>query len=419
MHGTPLTLGAVALLYLAARAGEGGSRAPAVAQHPDTLWVGTTARNLLGILAHGLVPRAGWSPHRTDTRDAVFLTDEPEAALMYADVGAANTPVLLEVDVSGLLLVPDYDDIEVQLDALLWQLNSGDSGTEDHGIQPGKILSQQVAEHAEGALEWILSQSDQDAIQAEIVWREEGPYLAVRPLVGLQVDTRLMRQFPELYEDLAWRQGHIFFMSNQYQHRGTIPTSRIRQVLVPVTPKQATVTLTGHGYLVDQQGLVLQQPVDPQRVEDYDFKRVPMRGLSLQQARAWAQHHGSANRRRPRGAHAELVQAVQGGLTPDLIRHDKCEPTGKSPQECHCYHAAEAVYHLAGAKRSGLVPVSGKLRKVTHWWLEDRKSGEIVDPTADQLPKRYDYTQGTRRGFLTLQPSKRAQVVIDRAKEIL
>ena len=119
------------------------------------------------------------------------------------------------------------------------------------------------------------------------------------------------------------------------------------------------------------------------------------------------------------GAHAELVQAVQGGLTPDLIRHDKCEPTGKSPQECHCYHAAEAVYHLAGAKRSGLVPVSGKLRKVTHWWLEDRKSGEIVDPTADQLPKRYDYTQGTRRGFLTLQPSKRAQVVIDRAKENL
>jgi hypothetical protein len=113
---------------------------------------------------------------------------------------------------------------------------------------------------------------------------------------------------------------------------------------------------------------------------------------------------------------AVIVDAVRQSLSPQLVNTKKCHPRGVSPQECHCYHAAEAVYHLAGGKGSGLVPVSGKLRDGTHWWLEDRDTGSVVDPTSSQLPEGYRYDQGTRRGFLTAQPSQRAQVVIQRAQ---
>jgi hypothetical protein len=124
---------------------------------------------------------------------------------------------------------------------------------------------------------------------------------------------------------------------------------------------------------------------------------------------------GALRRRGSRSTHAGLVRAVQAQLTPDLIREEHCEPTGASPLECHCYHAAEAVYHLAGGKAAGLVAVRGPLRDGTHWWLED-DSGQVIDPTADQLPDRYPYHQGTRAGFLTAAPSERAQIVIDRVE---
>jgi hypothetical protein len=143
-----------------------------------------------------------------------------------------------------------------------------------------------------------------------------------------------------------------------------------------------------------------------------------MSGHHLTLAAVAALAAAGAVRRRGRGSRAinpALVRAVQDQLTPDLIRQEHCVPTGVSPLECHCYHAAEAVYHLAGGKRAGLVAARGPLRGGTHWWLETDQ-GRVIDPTASQLPSGYPYHQGTRAGFLTREPSERARVVMDRVK---
>ena len=79
-----------------------------------------------------------------------------------------------------------------------------------------------------------------------------------------------------------------------------------------------------------------------------------------------------------------------------------------------CYPASEAVYHLLGAKCSGLTPVRGG----GHWWLR-RKDGSILDVTADQYPDGFDYSVGKGGGFLTSNPSKRAQRVMLKAGETL
>ena len=111
----------------------------------------------------------------------------------------------------------------------------------------------------------------------------------------------------------------------------------------------------------------------------------------------------------------DVCRSVQAVLTPDLLRAGTYTPTGRSELlEGHCYHAAEAVYHLAGGKAAGLTPVVGKLGGGTHWWLV-QTDGSVVDPTAAQLPDGYAY-QGRRCGFLTRQPSKRARTVIERVK---
>ena len=54
----------------------------------------------------------------------------------------------------------------------------------------------------------------------------------------------------------------------------------------------------------------------------------------------------------------------------------------------------------------------------THWWLVNRQHGAILDPTAEQyLPEKPPYHWGRGSGFLTVKPSKRAQIVIDRIRD--
>ena len=82
----------------------------------------------------------------------------------------------------------------------------------------------------------------------------------------------------------------------------------------------------------------------------------------------------------------------------------------------HCYVAAEAYYHLWG-KVDGYFPVRAKDgHGVTHWWLQ-HKDGTIVDPTSAQyrmVGEVPPYNKGIKGGFLTKEPSKRTQILMDR-----
>lgn len=49
----------------------------------------------------------------------------------------------------------------------------------------------------------------------------------------------------------------------------------------------------------------------------------------------------------------------------------------------------------------------------SHWWLEHKKTGEIIDLTADQFEVSIPYEKGRGRGFLTGEPCGRAQEFIE------
>ena len=121
-----------------------------------------------------------------------------------------------------------------------------------------------------------------------------------------------------------------------------------------------------------------------------------------------------------------LIKKIQSVLSDDLLSatQNKRLLISKHPTAGHCYVASEALYHLLGGKKSGLTPcVSSGMITTTHWWLKD-KEGNIIDITAEQFTSKgidikkkiYPYGRGT--GFLTKQPSKRAQEVIRRVKKI-
>ncbi len=111
----------------------------------------------------------------------------------------------------------------------------------------------------------------------------------------------------------------------------------------------------------------------------------------------------------------KLIRKIQSSLTPDLLSKDWKNQS--SPLEGHCYVAAEALWHLLGKEnwKPMRAPYLRKGKKATHWWLVNRKSGKIADPTKEQfLPDNPPYHLGKGNGFLTKNPSRRAKVVIDR-----
>ena len=70
---------------------------------------------------------------------------------------------------------------------------------------------------------------------------------------------------------------------------------------------------------------------------------------------------------------------------------------------------SEALYHLMGGKASGWVPMRMRHEGDTHWFLKNRKTGQIVDATAQQFTNPPDYSKARGSGFLTRLPSKRAE----------
>lgn len=113
----------------------------------------------------------------------------------------------------------------------------------------------------------------------------------------------------------------------------------------------------------------------------------------------------------------DAVSKVLNVLTPDLLKKDYVEANKTNATYGHCYSASEAIYHMLGGKASGLRPANGRdANGVVHWWLKS-KDGRIIDPTATQYTSiglNPPYEAGKGGGFLTKEPSRRAQTIIDR-----
>jgi hypothetical protein len=113
-----------------------------------------------------------------------------------------------------------------------------------------------------------------------------------------------------------------------------------------------------------------------------------------------------------------FIAQITEALSPDLLKlkyrfmHDPANPTAG-----HCYHAAEALWHLLGGEDSDWKPqVHREDDGVTHWWLR-HASGAIADPTAAQYqndPLPYERGLGKGCGFMTREPSRPARILIER-----
>lgn len=110
-----------------------------------------------------------------------------------------------------------------------------------------------------------------------------------------------------------------------------------------------------------------------------------------------------------------LVKTIKKNLTSDLLKkpyRKKVEDEGAHPSTGHCYVASEAYFHMRGGREAGLKPLFIKHEDESHWVIED--NGEIVDLTKEQFQTPVPYEKSRGKGFLTKEPSARAQVLIGR-----
>lgn len=111
-----------------------------------------------------------------------------------------------------------------------------------------------------------------------------------------------------------------------------------------------------------------------------------------------------------------IIMAVQASLTDEL--REKQWRGHENPMAGHCYVASEAFLHLVGGKSAGWKPMFTRHYDQPHWFLQHNIGGR-VDITASQFDEPVKYHVARGKGFLTKQPSKRAQIVIDRALVLL
>lgn len=117
-----------------------------------------------------------------------------------------------------------------------------------------------------------------------------------------------------------------------------------------------------------------------------------------------------------------LVQRIQAALDPSLLKPQWRQKVADDPTlHCttgHCYAASEALWYALGGMDGPWRPMTGKDEEGTHWWLVNTETGETVDVTAEQYTSRGKeppYHTGKRIGFLTKNPSKRAQAILRKA----
>ena len=112
------------------------------------------------------------------------------------------------------------------------------------------------------------------------------------------------------------------------------------------------------------------------------------------------------------GERSVIPRAVRDSLAPEL-RH---APTAAEADDCagYCYVASEAIWHMLGASRSGYSPHRIVHEGRPHWYLKGKRG--VLDVTACQFRSAVPYERGRRRAFLTNTPSRRARLLISRAR---
>lgn len=109
-----------------------------------------------------------------------------------------------------------------------------------------------------------------------------------------------------------------------------------------------------------------------------------------------------------------LCSKIAYALTDDLRR--KPYKGNKNTLVGHCYVASEAFFHIMGGSDAGWVPMYIRHEDAPHWFVWNKNTLDIVDITASQFKTLVPYELAIGKGFLTRQPSRRAQILIGRIR---
>jgi len=117
----------------------------------------------------------------------------------------------------------------------------------------------------------------------------------------------------------------------------------------------------------------------------------------------------------------KYIEIIHESLSKDLLKKQyQADYDNLHFTTGHCYIASEAIYHAFGGKEKWSAYAGRDHNNGTHWWLKNKDTGEIVDPTKEQytsLGIEPPYDKGRPCAFLTREPSQRAQKLIARVNE--
>ena len=245
---------------------------------PLQLYHGTSLENLLAIIEYGgLSPGRGSSPHRTITRNALFYSDDAQAAFLYAD---QQYPIILEVSTKNIEIEPDWDDatslIEIDLHAIVEELDPA----EEIGL--GIAVADETADQIQEILDWGSERSEPWALS--LVEKEGISYLVAEPYVRLSVDGQLLQVAPDVYinEDLSFDEGKVYYIAKQYLSyqelyfkdvNGVWMPSRVMQYLkLPKKLIKSKTLLTQYGSIHGIEDIPTDElEYDDPRLEDVGF----------------------------------------------------------------------------------------------------------------------------------------------------
>lgn len=117
----------------------------------------------------------------------------------------------------------------------------------------------------------------------------------------------------------------------------------------------------------------------------------------------------------------KYIEIIHESLSKDLLKKQyQADYDNLHFTTGHCYIASEAIYHAFGGKEKWSAYAGRDHNNGTHWWLKNKDTGEIVDPTKEQytsLGIEPPYDKSRPCAFLTREPSQRAQKLIARVNE--
>lgn len=231
------------------------------------LYHGTHPDHLARILSEGFRPRAetGVQRHKTKTAQAVFLTDSITGAMMYSAANDLAIPAtVLEIDVEGLPLEPDYDDaaaiIGVDLGELTGRFRRDNVDLDEWEPRVGAVIPEDLVSVVEEAVQDAADsmygeRSEPFALSVDYEMRD-GKQVAVLyavPTVGLSIATSgyrhaLIEAFDFAPDTIGYEEGEPKLMIQQYLCRCTIPVERIVRVWIEDTAFPSNVDHSQWGY---------------------------------------------------------------------------------------------------------------------------------------------------------------------------